>query len=91
LPIGLAAVRFDGQERNPPVALTAIQLTARIAAIRSARDSGALIVRHGDTSTQFRSLAEMNAIIADLEGQLAGLQGTRRKRVSYIQQDSKGL
>jgi predicted transcriptional regulator len=74
------------------VALSESELQARITAIRSARDSGALIVRHGDTSTQFRSLAEMNSILADLEKELADAQGTtRRRRVFYIEQRCKGL
>jgi hypothetical protein len=73
------------------MAMTEAQLQARIDAIRSARDTGALIVRHGDTQTQFRSLIEMNQIIADLEGQLSTLQGKTRNRVSYIRQTCKGL
>jgi hypothetical protein len=74
------------------VALTVLQLQERIAAIRSARDSGVLIVRHGDTSSQFRSLEEMNAIIRELEKELDAAQDVSpRKRVSYIQQSCKGL
>lgn len=73
------------------MALTASQIEARITAIQAARDSGALLVRHGDTSTQFRSLAEMDSIIADLEAQLDRANGVTRKRVRYIRQCSKGL
>jgi len=73
------------------MAETAEQVQAKITAIRNARDSGVLLVRHGDTQTQFRSLAEMNSIIADLEGQLSTLQGKARRRVSYIRQNCKGL
>lgn len=69
----------------------ATEIQGRIDAIQSARDSGALIVRHGDTSTQFRSLAEMDRIIADLQSQLDRANGVTRKRVKYIAQCSKGL
>jgi len=72
--------------------VTPEQIRERIAEIRAARDTGALMVRHGDTLTQFRSLDEMNRIIADLENQLAELEGKpRRKRIGYIIQRSKGL
>ena len=70
---------------------TADEITAKLVAIRAARDSGVLLVRHGDTQTQFRTLKEMNAIIADLEGQLATIQGKTRQRVHYVRQDCKGL
>lgn len=73
------------------MALTESQLNTRIAALRNARDAGVLIVRHGDTSTQFRTLAEMNAILSDLEGELAKVQGVVRSRVNYVKQCTKGL
>lgn len=74
------------------MALTAEQLEARISAIRAARDAGVLVTRHGDTSTQFRSLAEMDQIIANLEAELAAVNGESPKmKVRYIRQCSKGL
>lgn len=73
------------------MALTQAQLEARIAAIRTARDSGVLIVRHGDEQTQFRSLKEMNQIIEDLEGDLVGMQGKTRSKIRYARQICKGL
>jgi hypothetical protein len=73
------------------MALSQAEIERRIAAIRKARDSGVLIVRHGDESTQFRSLDEMDRILAGLEGQLGTVTGTKKKRISYIRQDSKGL
>lgn len=73
------------------MALSPAQIQARIDAIRSARDSGVLIVKHGDTSTTFRSLADMNLIIADLEKDLAKANGVKKSRVGYITQTSKGL
>lgn len=72
------------------MALTESQIQARIDAIRKARDSGVLMVRHGDTSTQFRSLAEMDKIISDLEAELAHAQGVVKSRVKYIRQSDKG-
>lgn len=72
------------------MSLTIQQIEARLFAIRQARDSGALMVRHGDTTTQFRSLAEMDSIIADLEAQLAKARGRPRKRIGHIVQTSKG-
>lgn len=73
------------------MALTAEQIQLRIDTIQAARDSGALSVRHGDTSTQFRSLAEMDKIISELNQQLNGLAGFKRKRLYYPFQSSKGL
>lgn len=69
------------------MALTSEQLQGRIDALRKARDSGVLIVRHGDEMTQFRSLAEIDKILGELENELSG---RTRPRVSYIQQSSKG-
>jgi hypothetical protein len=73
------------------MALSESQIQARIDAIRAARDAGVLMTRHGDTSTQFRSLAEMDKIISSLEAELASLQGVTKKRVHYIAQCGKGL
>ncbi|WP_027521756.1 phage head-tail joining protein [Bradyrhizobium sp. Ec3.3] len=71
---------------------TTEQIQAKLTAIRTARDTGALDVRHGDTRTIFRSLTEMNAIIKDLESQLSTVQGTApKKRIGYIVQKCKGL
>ena len=72
------------------MALSESEIEARLTAIRKSRDAGVLIVRHGDTSTQFRSLSEMNSIISDLEAQLAVAQGTTPTRVRYIRQCGKG-
>lgn len=71
---------------------TIAQVEARIITLRNARDSGVLLVRHGDTSTQFRSLKELNEILADLEAWLAAQAGVpRRNRVSYVSQSDKGF
>jgi len=72
------------------MALTALQIQARIDALQKARDTGVQRIRHGETITEWRTLAEVNQIIADLKAQLAGVQETPRARVNYIQQDSRG-
>lgn len=73
------------------MALSATDLQSRIDSLRKARDSGVLMVRHEQEITQFRSLAEMNAILASLEAELATSQETAAKpRVRYVSQDTKG-
>jgi hypothetical protein len=69
---------------------TLAQNQARLESLKAARDTGALRVRHGDTDTTFRSLDELERIIAQLEGTIATQSGSSRKRVTYIRQDSKG-
>lgn len=66
-------------------------LTARRTAIVKARDSGVLRVKHGDEETTFRSLSEMNRIVANLDQQIAALNGTQKTRVRYAYQSGKGL
>lgn len=73
------------------MAADVVTLQARLDAISTAFASGVLIVRHGDTSTQFRNLAEMERIIATLTAQINGLSATPAKRVRYIYQSGKGL
>lgn len=75
------------------MALTSIELTelkARLKSTKNARDSGVLSVRHGDTSTQYRSLAEMNSIIADMTAQIAAAEGTTSRGPRYIRQRTRG-
>lgn len=69
------------------MALSQLELELRIAALRRARDSGVLIVRHGDEMTEFRSLAEIDKILGELENESAG---RTRPRVGYIIQSDKG-
>ena len=64
---------------------------ARLDALRKARDSGVLIVRHGDTMTEFRSLSAISQIIRDIESEISILAGKTRRKVRYIYQPSKGL
>jgi hypothetical protein len=69
--------------------VTALQ--TRLDALKKARASGVLTVRHGDTQTTFRSLDEIDRIIASLEAEIASASGTPRRRVRYIYQAGKGL
>lgn len=65
-------------------------LNVRIVELTKARDSGALIVRHGETSVQYRSLEEIERIIGLLQGQIDG-NGVALSRVRYPFQSGKGL
>lgn len=67
------------------------ELQTRLAEIRKARDSGVLMVKHGETSTTFRSLSEMNLIIAELEGRINELSSTTVRRTYGAYQSGKGL
>lgn len=66
-------------------------ITTRLEALKKARDTGVLTVKHGETQTTFRSLAEIERIIAQLEGDLATVNGTARRRIRYMYQSGKGL
>lgn len=70
------------------MALSQVEIQSRLSALTKARDSGVLRVRHGEEETLFRTLDEMNSIIAGLEAQLTGR--TPRKKLFYPRQDSKG-
>ena len=74
------------------MALTQPQIDAinsQITALKKARASGALIVRHGETSVQYRSLSEIDQIIGTLEDSLN--ESTTKTRVRYPFQSGKGL
>lgn len=71
-------------------ALTESEINTRLTTLYKMRDSGVLIIRHGDTSTQFRSMDELERVIRQLERQLNTAQGRVRSRVSYIRQSRKG-
>ena len=65
----------------------------RLAELIEARDTGALQVRHGDEMTTFRSLDDMNRIIAGLQAELGitttNALATPTRRIRY--RFSKGL
>lgn len=64
---------------------------ARLTSLRKARDSGVLSVRHGESATTFRTMAEIESIIAALEREIAGLEGNNARSPRYIYQSGKGL
>ena len=66
-------------------------LQAQLAAIQKARNSGVLTVTHGDTSTTFRSLSDMDKIIGSLKDQISAAGNTTRRKVRRIYQTGKGL
>ncbi|TIW08084.1 MAG: hypothetical protein E5V66_28345 [Mesorhizobium sp.] len=66
-------------------------ITTRLEALKKARDTGVLTVKHGEALTTFRSLSEIEKIISQLESDLAAANGTPRKRLRYGYQSSKGL
>ena len=72
------------------MALTASQIQARIDSLQKARDTGVRSIRHGDTSTEWRDLDDLNRIISDLRAQLATVEETPRVRVNYIEQSGRG-
>lgn len=72
------------------MALTNEQIDARLLILYNMRDSGVTSVRHGDTSTQFRSMNELLKAIRLLESQRRSGLGLKRSRVSYVRQSTKG-
>ncbi len=71
---------------------TQVELQARLDALRKARDTGALEVRHGDTRVVYRTMTEMERIISALEAEIFALAGnsTLRRKRRYIYQSGKG-
>jgi hypothetical protein len=63
---------------------TVTELQAMLESVRRARASGVLTIRKGDDSTTFRSLKEMDAIIAGLEAELANADGAKRYRTLRV-------
>lgn len=55
---------------------------AQIDALKAAMASGVLTVRHGDTSTTFRSISEMQKVLAQMEADVAGTTSRPRRTVS---------
>ena len=50
----------------------------QLADLKSAYASGALIVRHGDKTTEFRTLSDMKKLIAAIEKDLAGRSRSKK-------------
>lgn len=59
-------------------------LQAQKRALLKAMRSGALSVQHGDKRVQYRTIAEMKAVLSDLNEEIEAETGTRRKRVFYL-------
>ena len=64
---------------------TLAELKARRDALDKALASGVLTLREGDKQVTYRSLAEMAGALADLDTQIAALEGTVRTRRIYPQ------
>jgi hypothetical protein len=65
-------------------------LEAALAALKKAKRSGALVVRHGDTSVTYRSVEELQAAINDVQGDINAINGVTRGP-KYVVQTGKGL
>lgn len=53
-------------------------------ALEAAIASGALTVRYGETSTTYRSLAEMRQVLAAIDQSLTTAAGARKRRITKI-------
>ena len=73
------------------MALTETEIQTRIDTLRRAMASGILTVRHGNTTTTWRSIEELQSVIDSLQAQLNAATGTGRSRVNYIVQNTKDL
>lgn len=65
---------------------TTEELTARREALEEAMHSGVLTVRHGEVTTTFRSIAEIEKAIASLNRKIAG----KRRSPAVGRQDDRG-
>lgn len=72
------------------MAMTIDELEAQRDAIRRAIRSGARMVRHGEKIVEYRSVAELQAALDDVQAQITEVTGTRRGRVRYMK-TSKGI
>jgi hypothetical protein len=70
---------------------TADELQTQLTALKKARASGALIVRHGDTQVTYRSITELQAAIDAITRELNALDPSRKRRPFYIRQERRGL
>ena len=70
--------------------MTIEQLKAQLDALRAARYSGMLTVKAGDKWLTYKSDAEMQAAIHDLEREIANAEGRRSARRIRVY-TSKGL
>lgn len=68
----------------------AAEIQTQLTALKKARASGALMVRHGDTQVTYRSVAELQQAIDILTGELNTANGVGRGP-RYVRQTSKDL
>lgn len=65
-------------------------LLAERSKLKRAMRSGVLTVTHGEKSVKYRSLAEMQTALTDIDTELGEVDGVRRRRVRYFS-TTKGL
>jgi hypothetical protein len=75
------------------VASSGDQIIAQITALKSVIRSGVESAGYGDKRTEFRSLAELRQILADLEEELEEVMGTggRMRQIRMTTKADKGL
>jgi uncharacterized protein YdbL (DUF1318 family) len=56
----------------------------QITALRAAIATGATVVEYGDKRVEYRSLAEMRSILAEMEAELAGQKQNARTKFAYF-------
>jgi len=66
-------------------------IQARIDALKAARDSGALSVRHGESMVTYRSTDDIMKAITAANSDLAALQGLPARVTNYKFVSRKGL
>jgi hypothetical protein len=66
--------------------MTLEELEEMLYALKAAKFSGVLRVKHGETETLYRSMAEIDKAIADLLAEIAALGTGTRSRIIYIRQ-----
>lgn len=66
------------------------ELNLQLAALKKARASGVLIVRHGDTQVTYRSIDDIQKAIDAIIEEINALKGIKR-RPRYVRQDGRGL
>lgn len=65
------------------MAETLEQLQAQRGALVAAMRSGALKVRHGDKSVDYRSMSEMQTALDMIDEDIGVAEGRKKKRITY--------
>lgn len=66
------------------MAETVEHLEAQRLALVKAMRSGALQVRHGDKSVNYRSMSEMQTALDMIDEDIAVASGKKKKRITYL-------